>query len=107
VGTHSGLEVDIMKLVKYIVEGEAMHTGYGCAWRDFLHRRTACYPIPLNIIMNILRRLWHWALWNDLKHTKIDQRVMKMYNEIWDDGFDSGKKFEKQVIIMKEKYGDE
>ena len=95
-----------MKLVKYVVEGQAMHIGYGCAWRDFLHRRTVCYPIPLNIIMNILRRLWHWALWNDLKHTKIDQRLMKRHNEIWDDGFNSGKEFEKQVIIAKEKFGD-
>jgi len=80
-----------MKLVKYVAEGEAMHTGYGCAWRDFSRRRTVCYPIPLNIIMNILRRLWHWALWNDLKHTKRDQ----MYMRIWREGFKDGQRFEK------------
>ena len=95
-----------MKLVKYVVEGEAMHRGYGCAWRDFYTRRTVCYPIPLNIIMNILRRLWHWALWNDLQHTKIDERMNQAYHKIWDDGFDKGREFEKNSVWAKEKFGE-
>jgi len=63
-----------MKLRKTVVEGEAVSWGYGHAWRDFMRRNTVCYPIPLNLILHYLRRLWHWSLlsfW--MKHSAIDK----------------------------------
>lgn len=61
-----------------ILEAERIPNGYGLAWRDFSRRITVCYPIPLNLILNSLRRLWHWSLLSfRMKHSVFD----RMYQE--------------------------
>ena len=71
-----------MKLVKYVVEGEPFPNWYGCAWRDFAMRRTVCYPIPLNLILNVFRRLWHWSLLSlRLKHSVLDKAFQEGIQE--------------------------
>ena len=63
-----------MKIRIEIEEAEQIPNGYGLAWRDFPRRVTICYPIPLNLILNLLRRLWHWSLLSfRMEHSAIDK----------------------------------
>ena len=46
-------------LRKEIPRGEMMPTWYGVAWCDYTRMDVyVCYPLPLNIVMNLLRAVW-------------------------------------------------
>ena len=69
-----------MKIAKEVLEGERYPKGYGLAWRDFSRRVSICYPVPLNLILNLLRRLWHWSLLSfRLKHSAFDKTYLEGY----------------------------
>jgi len=44
--------------VKHAAETPPM--GYGVAYHDFYRQCAICYPIPLNLLIGVLRRLYLW-----------------------------------------------
>lgn len=62
-----------MKLRKEVRRYEVRPRGYGYAWEDVTTLTTTCYPVPLNLVMRVLRWVyllmvrgrpnrWDWAL---------------------------------------------
>jgi len=48
---------------KTINAGMMIPKGYGIAYYEPWSDRTVCYPIPLNIIISLARRIWVWFMW--------------------------------------------
>ena len=46
-------------LRRFVPEGSVLPTGYGVAWRDFQRAGCVAYPVPLNLALGALRKLWH------------------------------------------------
>jgi len=82
-----------MKFRIEVAEGARIPNGYGFAWRCWERATTVGYPIPVNIILHYLRRLWHWALLANMEHSNIDK--------IRHDGYKKGLKVRADAI---EKY---
>ncbi len=43
-------------------EGMAAPWGWGMAWRDYAREFVVIMPIPLNIVMGVVRRVYLWML---------------------------------------------
>ena len=74
---------------KIIKQGERIPKGYGIAYYEMWADRTVCYPIPINIIIALARRVWIWCMWkhglhkNDYDHYLwIRGQVAEVYCEI-------------------------
>ena len=57
-------------LVREVRNGEMIPRGWGIAYRSWHRSASTAMPIPLNMIVGILRWLWHSCLrapcaWND------------------------------------------
>ena len=51
-----------LRIPRYrLEEGERIPWGYGLAYYDFAYAQAVCYPIPLNLIVNVCRKIY-WKL---------------------------------------------
>lgn len=69
-----------------VTEGVSLPRGYGIAYVDICRRITACYPVPLNLVVALLREAW------GLIRMPLSSRTQRAYM----DGFVAGKKDERQ-----------
>ena len=51
-----------MRIAKVMREGERIPAGYGYAWTRIAEMSHVCYPIPLNLGLGGLYRVWVWCL---------------------------------------------
>lgn len=47
-----------MKIIKTVRENELLPRFYGVAWRSFNSPSIFCLPVPLNLIVGVLRSMW-------------------------------------------------
>ncbi len=77
-----------MIIKRRLAEGEALPFGYGIAGHNFEKNEWEIYPIPINLVMGGLRRLWFKIL---SSHTKTEET--KVYKIGYDRGFTDGRRF--------------
>jgi hypothetical protein len=59
--------------------------GYGLAWRE-PHRAVAVFaPVPLNLVISVLRAVWWW-----LRTANLDGPLERMWDRGYDRGFQAG-----------------
>ena len=78
-----------MRIKKIISGGEMIPIGYGISYYEVWADRSVCYPIPINIIISLARRVWIWFMWrhglsrDDYAHYLwIRSQVAEVYCEI-------------------------
>lgn len=49
-----------VKLKKVIRRGRMIPGWYGIAWLDYTENSVICYPIPLNVVVAVIRNIWTW-----------------------------------------------
>jgi hypothetical protein len=64
---------------RLIGDGAKLPKGYGFAWRDFDTASHVAYPIPFNVLLRGLRRLYHWILSH--KNSVLDKARIKGIRE--------------------------
>jgi len=64
---------------KFIKEGDQIPTGYGIAYLELDRLGAIAYPIPLNLIVSGLRKLWLWAMYGH-----------KLYEDGYTKGYETG-----------------
>lgn len=82
-----------MRLARRISEGEILPRFYGQAYLDWPTGESVCYPIPLNFLVSIERRIrirlkWGWP--SDEVYSKI------IYHRGWRQGYKVGRADEKR-----------
>jgi len=50
-----------MKIIRNIYEGEIIPNGYGIAYVEYNSDRAVLYPIPINVVVALIRRFWFWV----------------------------------------------
>jgi hypothetical protein len=60
-------------LIQYVGEGALMPFGYGIAWRDWRTAGAFYMPVPLNLVVNVVRRAYMWARVSLASRTKLDE----------------------------------
>ena len=77
-------------------EGEMIPKGYGIAYRNMDRYSVVIYPIPFNLIIGGLRRVWIWLMYG---HKLYEDGFHKGYNKGYSEGRDYAfNQFKKQVI---------
>jgi len=74
---------------KEINQGESIPKFYGAAYHEPWQATTVCYPIPLNIIVNIIYNVTFWLKCGFYKNYKADM-VRKIQTKGWNAGFKEG-----------------
>jgi len=75
-----------MTFLKRIEEGARLPLLYGTAWRDVERDFTVCAPVPLNLGIQLARRIWHWAVrwaWPSKYDKDIHAAFSAGYNRGW------------------------
>jgi hypothetical protein len=53
---------------KDLVQGQRMPNGYGISYIDCTRCSFVCHPVPINIIVHLIRELYHWMIaWHPTK----------------------------------------
>lgn len=86
-----------MQLVIRIGEGEMYPRGYGVAWREWECNRTACMPVPLNIVCGLARRLYFWSRRCVAAPTARDKMLIMAHL----DGYSKGRAAERERIAKQ------
>lgn len=55
-----------------IYEGETLPRGYGVAWRDLAMDRVVVMPIPLNVVVGLIRRAWEALRFHTAGASRLD-----------------------------------
>lgn len=71
---------------KTIGEGQIIPDYYGVAYRRMDMLQAVCYPIPLNIFVAVVYKVWLWLRWG---HKLYENGYTKGYTE----GKESGRKY--------------
>jgi len=61
-GTHSGLEVDMIQLRSEQEEGERLPNGWAISHRDFLRQVSIAYPIGIHFLVRWGRNIFFWLM---------------------------------------------
>lgn len=65
---------------KQLREGERIPKGYGIAYREVARLVVVAYPIPINVIVAGLRKVWLWFLYGH-----------KLYENGYEKGYEEGR----------------
>ena len=76
---------------KGIYEGERIPRGYGIAYGDFASCRYICYPIPLHLIVRLIREVY-FKVQVLFTPSKLDKMLEKNYRGGFEEGYKSGRK---------------
>ena len=81
---------------KEIREGERIPKGYGIAYREMEKLVAIAYPIPINLIVGGIRRLWLWCMYG---HKLYEDGYVKGYHKGITEGRDYAfNQFKSQVL---------
>lgn len=85
-----------MKIGKVIYEGRTLPRGYGVAYREYDRLVAVAYPIPLNVIISYVRKLWLKLKTSEslLKDVKTEAYRMGHY-----EGYELGKKTAEDKVV--------
>ena len=82
------------EIVKKIVNAyETIPKGYGIAYRRMDMEIAIAYPIPINLIIGGLRKLWIWCMWGH-----------KLYEDGYTRGYSKGKNEGRKYAFNRYKY---
>ena len=74
-------------LKKEVVEGARLPPGYGVAYYDWTMYRCVAYPVPLNLVVAVANRFWHWVtMWHPLA---VERKVQEAYARGRQDGWEA------------------
>lgn len=65
-------------------EGSMLPRFYGVAYYDYRRGMVVCYPVPLNIIVSLLRVFYHWFNYQfrfKFYESRVDKAVRKTLGE--------------------------
>ena len=71
-------------ITKYIKDGQMLPPYYGFAWYQFEIGITACLPVPLNLIVAILRNVYSFMKYGNI-------RVFNNPRDAYRQGYNDGK----------------
>jgi len=94
-----------MKITAYrLEEGERIPRGYGIAYYDVLTDSIVCYPIPLNVVVNVCKKLYYRIV--SLSLDEKDKLQMINYRRGFNDGIEHYRKFVQKTYeeYMRERY---
>ncbi|HDY68572.1 MAG TPA: hypothetical protein ENH85_12375 [Candidatus Scalindua sp.] len=69
--------------------GEKMPRWYGVAY--YTEHIGVCYPVPLNLLVGLIRKLWYWMV-RGISPSKIDKQISHAYQEGMLEGYKQGTK---------------
>ena len=70
---------------KKIAEGESIPQAYGITYEIYATRITVCHPIPVNVVISMLRRLYRFFMFNFVYQGSTEEIIQReshlLYNE--------------------------
>lgn len=76
----------IPSIKKIVNEDEQIPIHYGLAWYCMDRYAMVCYPVPLNIVLRLLRTIWIKLTYPDW----VRDLVFDMRNKGWQTGYNNG-----------------
>lgn len=75
-----------MEVKKYLKEGDKIPKGWGIAYVEIPTYKVAIYPIPLNIIVSLMRRIRRWFMYGHKLYYDAEKKG-------YENGFEEGRKY--------------
>ena len=99
------MKISAFALSKNVGEGEVIPRFYGLAYWDFCSNLAYFYPIPLNLIIRLAREFYYLLVrglfpdtWYNAIQKNEDRIYIDTWQKAWDNGYESGKKDERENI---------
>ena len=87
-----------MRISRYaLVEGQKIPWGYGVAYWDIDTYKAVCYPIPINLIVNLWRKVTYYIMQPSPR--KQERMLLDAYQKGLRKGYDIGRKSLERDIV--------